>query len=150
MAGWADGESSLDVDVLVGSDHYWDIVTGVVSKGVSGPTAIYTKSGWVLSGPTTNGSTSWHSANLVTTHVMKADVQFEVLNDRLKSFWELEALGIQEPEKAVYEEFTNTITFLGDRYEVSLPWKPSHNPLPDNYNLSLRRLTGLFRCERLQ
>ena len=45
-------------------------------------------------------------------------------------------------------KFTNTITFLGDRYEVSLPWKPFHNPRPDNYNLSLRPLTGLFR--RLQ
>lgn len=79
---------------------------------------------------------------------MKADAQLEVLDDGLKSFWELEALGIQEPEKMVFEEFTDTITFLGDQYEVSLPWKPFHSPLPDNYYLSLHQLIGLFR--RLQ
>ena len=25
LADWADGESSLDVEVLVGSDRYWDV-----------------------------------------------------------------------------------------------------------------------------
>ena len=33
LADWADGESSLDVDVLVGSDHYWGIVTRCSIQG---------------------------------------------------------------------------------------------------------------------
>ena len=33
----------------------------------------------------------------------------------------------------------------GSRYEVSLPWRDCHNPLPTNYDLSRRRLTGLLR-----
>ena len=33
----------------------------------------------------------------------------------------------------------------GGRYEVSLPWRECHDPLPDNYNLSRRRLYGLVR-----
>ena len=32
----ADQESRLEVDVLVGSDYYWDLVTGAVSKSTSG------------------------------------------------------------------------------------------------------------------
>ena len=70
------------------------------------------------------------------------------LDDRLRSFWELESLGIQSPDKSVSEEFSNSICFSGGRYEVSLPWKDFHDPLPDNYQLGLRRLRGLLH--RLQ
>ena len=91
LADWADGESSLDVDILVASDYHWDIVTGAVSKGASGPTA---KLGWVLSGPIARESVPHCAMNLVTTHFLRADTQLEVLDDRLRLFWELEALGI--------------------------------------------------------
>ena len=37
--------------MLVGSDHYWRIVTGRTRRGTSGPVAIEMKMGWVLSGP---------------------------------------------------------------------------------------------------
>lgn len=33
-----------------------------------------------------------------------------------------------------------------DIYEVSLPWKTPRQDLPNNYELSLQRLKGLFRC----
>jgi len=41
----------LEVDALIGSDHYWQLVTGQVMHGQSRPTAINTHLGWVLSGP---------------------------------------------------------------------------------------------------
>ena len=44
--------STLGVDVLIGSDYYWDLVTGEVCHGESGPVAINTRLGWVLFGPT--------------------------------------------------------------------------------------------------
>ena len=56
LADWADQGSRLEVDVLNGSDYYWDPVTGAVSKTNGGPTAIHTKMGWVLSGPIAVGS----------------------------------------------------------------------------------------------
>ena len=43
--------SKLEVDMLIGADHYWDLVTGAVYKNKGGPTAIQTRLGWVLSGP---------------------------------------------------------------------------------------------------
>ena len=42
------------------------------------------------------------------------------------------------------------MTFTGERYEVALPWKDSALRLPDNYQLSLRRLQGLLRRLREQ
>ena len=45
-----DDNESNSIDILIGADHYWDIVTGDVVKGESGPTAVSSKLGWLLSG----------------------------------------------------------------------------------------------------
>ena len=63
----------------------------------------------------------------------------------LRSFWELEFLGIKGEDDATYDYFTNNVQFKNDRYEVALPWRDYHEPLPDNYNLSLSRLQGLLQ-----
>ena len=39
------------MELLFGSDKYWRLVTGEVRCETSGPFAIATKVGWVLSGP---------------------------------------------------------------------------------------------------
>ena len=70
LADHSDGKSCLRVDVLIGSDYYWELVTGSVCRSAGGPTAIHTKLGWVLSGPTLASSHSQCLANLVTTHVL--------------------------------------------------------------------------------
>ena len=44
--------ADLDIDVLVGSDYYWTLVTGCVLWNQDGPTAIHSRLGWILSGPT--------------------------------------------------------------------------------------------------
>ena len=51
LAGFDERESNNSIDVLVGADHYWDLVTGDIVKGEEGPTAINSKLGWLLSGP---------------------------------------------------------------------------------------------------
>ena len=147
LADYSESEHSLEVDVLVRSDYYWDLVTGGVSRGSNGSTAIHIKLGWVLSGPTCSKELDHCSVNLVTTHVLRVDTQqneSKSLDDRLRSFWDLESLGIRQPEETMYDEFANAITFQDGRYEVSLPWKDFHEPLPDNYQLSYNRLQGLL------
>ena len=47
LADWAVQGSKLEVDMLIGADHYWDLVTGAVYKNKGGPTAIQTLLGWV-------------------------------------------------------------------------------------------------------
>ena len=144
------GAEQIEVDMLIGSDHYWKLVTGkVISKG-EGPTAVHTKLGWVLSGPIEGLSLQSTSCNLLSTHALMVDdyVQEEsdrILDRTLKSFWDLESFGIQEGEADVYQQFQKQIAFKDGRYEVNLPWKEAHAALPMHYDLSLKRLTGLLR-----
>ena len=109
----------------------------------SGPTAIQTRLGWVLSGPIAGGTLSSCSTNLVMTHMLRVDTQTDTLDEGRRAFWELESLGIQE--KTPYNDPGSSLQFREGKYEVSLPWKQFHPPLPDNYNLSQQRLHGLLR-----
>jgi len=43
--------SSTPVHMLIGSDYYWQLVTGSICRVASGSIAIHTKLSWVLSGP---------------------------------------------------------------------------------------------------
>ena len=45
LTDWANQESQLEVDILVGADQYWNVVTGAVSQFAGGPTAIHTNLG---------------------------------------------------------------------------------------------------------
>ena len=118
LADFADGNSALTVDILIGSDYYWELVTGGVCRGDNGPTGIHTKFGWVLSGPGKLNDEGPSYTNLATTHVLLVDTQ---LDNRLRSFWELETLGICGPEKTIYDDFSKSVTFNNGRYQVSLP-----------------------------
>ena len=77
-----------------------------------------------------------------------SDDSQQKLENRLKMFWDLESFGIKEGETDVYGEFMKGISFKGNRYEVTLSWKEFHPILPSHHELSVKRLTGLFR--RLQ
>ena len=46
------GSGDMPVGILIGLDYYWQIVTSEVLKGRKGPTAVYTRLGWVISGST--------------------------------------------------------------------------------------------------
>ena len=51
LADSAEIDDVLDVDILIGSDSYWTLVTGRVLRGANGPMAIHSKVEWILSGP---------------------------------------------------------------------------------------------------
>lgn len=89
LADSADVSDVMEIDVLVGSDLYWDLVTGQVVRGEDGPTA---KVGWVLSGPMDQQEVTVNLA--VTSHTLKVDAYpaEPSLDDRLRKFWELESL----------------------------------------------------------
>ena len=46
LADHSDG-SPIEVDLLIGSDYYWQLTTGEVRRGNDGPVAVGTKLGWV-------------------------------------------------------------------------------------------------------
>ena len=147
LADYSDGNESLEIDILIGSDQYWELVTGETRHGDSGPVAICTKLGWVLSGPTASTTTDDPAACLFT-HSLRVDGMsrnLQQLDNRIKAFWELESFGISSSEHTVYDDFGSSIQLVEGRYEVQPPWKEGHPALADNYQLCLRRLQGLTK-----
>lgn len=51
---------------------------------------------------------------------------------KLRTFWELESIGIKQEESSVLKTFKKTITLRNQRYEAGLPWKEAHDLLPNN------------------
>lgn len=127
LADYSDGDESLEVDILIGSDQYWELVTGETRRGNSGPVAICTKLGRLLSASTT----SYVPTSCLFTHSLRVDLQ--QLDNRIKSFWELESFGISASEHSVYDDFGSSIRLVDGRYEVQLPWREGHPALADNY-----------------
>ena len=90
-----------NIDVLIGYDFYWDVVTGDIKMGSSGPIAISSKLGWLLSSLIESSSV----VNLVSSHVIitegvkGADILTDSnLTELPKQFWETESLGITQHE----------------------------------------------------
>lgn len=82
--------SGCSIDLLIGSDYYWNFVTGETKRGDEGPVAVNSKLGWLLSGPI-NGTverTDVTHSNLIIdgpNHLFQPS-QDDVLANTLKSF----------------------------------------------------------------
>ncbi|XP_065902449.1 uncharacterized protein [Dysidea avara] len=79
-------DTPLEIDMLVGSDFYWQLTTGDVIRGQMGPVAINTKLGWVLSGPINTDTVDSSTSTVMTVHTFHIDVEAERLDDTLRSF----------------------------------------------------------------
>ena len=79
-------------------------------KGETGPTAIHSKVGWILSGPVDCQEVSMN-LYLSSTYTLKIDAyQVEPrLDDCLSRFWDLESLGVMKDEPSVYQKFVQQI-----------------------------------------
>ena len=143
---FADSGLDNEIDLLVGSDYYWELVTGKIHQGNEvGLVAMETKVGWVLSGPTKVDTTKNYSATNLT-HALKVGTEpTESLQKLVENFWDLESFGISQTEKSPWEEsFNDKITRNDEnRYEIELPFKHNHPILPDNYEMSKNRLFKL-------
>ena len=91
-----------------------------------------------------------------TNNVLPEINQFTPVEPSLKSasdideFWKLETIGIIPPEKTknddgVMEHFNNTLIQENGRYQVAWPWRNEDIKLPENYELSCRRLKSLHK-----
>ena len=127
--------NSVQVDVLIGADHYYSFVTRICKRGKNPESLVAVEShfGWILTGPV--DSYSKHTSSMLTM------VENNEITTSLRRFWELESIGItetvnptmsQEEELAV-NDFNDGLNFDGKNYEVRLPWKRDHPKLENNY-----------------
>lgn len=146
---WADDYSlnrKVSIDLLVGLDMYWKLMSGDVCKSPDvGLLAQESVFGWVLSGvysPPENSLVNQTGCQL-----------FCLTDNELRSFWELDSIGIREEESVdchpSLEQFQKTVSFQDNRYEVSLPWKSNFVSgkvkLCDNYYNARVRMSSLNR-----
>ena len=110
----------LEIDLLIGSDVYWDVVTGEIVRGAHGPMAINTRLGWVLSRPVQTSDVT--IVNFTSSHMLRIDGLTDVLEKELQSFWELESFGNRVKKDPLQEQFTESIQMVDGRYQVSLRW----------------------------
>lgn len=146
-----------DIDVLIGSDYYFDIVSGDVIRGSGGPVAVSSMFGWVLSGPTsaeesrekvTTTNLIIERPELMTLSPCDIHSENDELCNALQKFWDTESLGVREEPPASQtdgKEFLESIHFdeTEGRYEVGLPWKESLVPASNEYELCVTRLRQL-------
>ena len=136
------------ISLLIGADHYWDIVNDTVIRG-QGPTAVASKLGYLLSGPlqTSLIRPSETVVNLLHTLSSTKKEEFD-----LEQFWSLEALGISPQEEednheVFLENYINTsITRNQDgSYNAKFLWKEDSPLLPANYMKCERRTRSMVR-----
>ena len=82
-------EVPLEVDMLIGSELYWNLVTSETIRGQCGPMAISTKLGWVLSGPAETVEGDKPTVSLTTQTIQVNTLGDEEPGAVLRSFWEL-------------------------------------------------------------
>ncbi|KRY44482.1 hypothetical protein T03_15120, partial [Trichinella britovi] len=133
----------LVVDVLVGIDYYYELVTGRIRRATGGSVAVETRLGWITCGRAVRNRTP--EAGVFVLHGEGSD------DDDLRRFWEIEALGIAPAEDATADgtvamkALEEELRLDGGRYSVSLPWVPGGPALPNNYSHARRRLLALER-----
>ena len=151
--------SERPIEILIGCDQYYDIVTGDTVKGLTekSPVAVSSIFGYLVCGPTNNNLRDEIHINstliILGQHVPFAIVQNpDKLENELKRFWEIEETGVKgqltdkhiedENQADKYENFVKDIRFEDDRYQVKLPWIETDNvpPLTGNNDLCNRRL----------
>ena len=138
------------IDILVGSDFYWSLVTGEIIRTERGLIAVRSTLGWLISGPAETAITEelahTHS-NLAISYFNESsssESQDDQLVTVLKKFWEVDTLGIECIENAPSDDiFLQGLKFKDNRYEVGLPWIGDHVKVSDNRD-------PCFSCLKLQ
>lgn len=133
------------IDLLIGADKFWDLLSQGKLRLPAGPYLQNTKLGWIISGPLNNNARS------------KGHIQCnfsQAVNDQLRLFWEVEELPKPcdtrtEEEKACEDHFVKTTTRNSDgRFCVNIPLKLSPHELGETHPQAVNRFMSLEK--RLQ
>ena len=150
-----DGSDNKEgIDILIGSNFYWNVVTDELRRGEYGPIAVSSRFGWLLSGPiqTLGPVESTHVHMIISGDLDSAAPSDEhnELIETLQRFWETEAIGISHDatDTDLHDKsklFLPFIHFEDGHYEIELPWKQINVDLPTHLSLCNNRLRALQR-----
>ena len=139
---------SFEISLLIGADHYWDLVGDHTVRG-NGPTAVSSKLGYLLSGPISPINPQ-HPANPTTLVCMITSHKQE--EQDLQNLWSVESIGISpatplDPDEQFVQNYSSSsiCQCTDGSYMARFPWKEQHPPLPTNFNICKRRTHSLVR-----
>ena len=143
------GMESMELGVLIGGDQYWKMVTGKMERLNEGLVALESVFGWLVQGEVTTLNIITEVVDIEVMHISVGEEQ--ALSDQLRNFWEIESLGIHmkemnsEKEEMAVKLFKENVKFIGERYEVTLPWKDEQVNIASNYVTAKNRFDSLIR-----
>ena len=135
---------NLPIEVLIGGDHYWEIVKDTSPIRLSPSVVLLpSKLGWILS-----GNNSSVTASSIMVYYVNLDQISCRSDDAVRRFWDLETLGITDKQgksmsardTALLRDFHASYSLEDQRRVVSLPRKENIT-LPSNHHNAER----LFR-----
>lgn len=121
---------SGEISILIGVDLYFQFVTGRHQPLKNGLTAIESRFGWTVLG----SNSSLPSSNNIDVNFC----QTECL--AMQRFFDLDSIGVSPSELVPEKDFQPTLKHDKGRYEVNYPWNDMLVDLPDNKDLSLKRM----------
>ena len=148
-----DNTSPVELDILIGLDYFWSLITPKNAVQVGETVAMKSVFGWILSGNIGKCSVS---GMFSTSAFMSSSSQLlcisEVSDADVSKFWDLETIGItskeykEDIEDKVVKEFRDKINFVNGKYEVQLPWKDNSvkDSLISNEYQAMKRLNKLL------
>ena len=154
----ADGNGRKPIDLLIGTDYYWNLINSERVVLPSGLFAISSRLGYIITGRScTSSQTSLHNevATLFINDIAHrhSAISLDADDSAVTNLWQLDAIGITDSpvisdDDAALALFQSTVTYTSgseSRYTVTLPWKSNDIHLPDNFGLSLGRLRALVK-----
>ncbi|GBN05267.1 hypothetical protein AVEN_116395-1 [Araneus ventricosus] len=143
------GSDCPKIDMLIGSDIYGKILTGLVKQLKVGLTAVNTKLGWVVCGKFDDSPIQIdQSASILCAGLAVRDYN-------ISDLWNLETIGILDAqhnltkaaeEEIAHEQFLNSLNRNEEgRYCVGLAWLGNDQQLPNNRFVAEGRLFSVRR-----
>ena len=157
LADVYENDNVSDVNLLIGSDHYYDFIDGMTNK--AGINLLKTPAGHIISGPvlshqwSSEYNCSQFTLSRITVSANPAVHKLEEITDAcvpVHKLWDLDTIGIcadapYTQDQLAYEQYLSTIRRVDNQYFVRLPWKRNHKPLPNNFRMALGQLHGMLR-----
>ncbi|MCP3661597.1 MAG: hypothetical protein GY696_03725, partial [Gammaproteobacteria bacterium] len=160
-------EECESIDLLIGLDHYHDILDFTRLKVQEGLYLQGSKLGWILTerikedenGVSRNENVTSQDtpslliidhANLAEPLLMNQSREKFSQDKKVEDLWNLDVIGIKDSldesddEKAM-EQFAESVEFKDKRYYVGWPWKYPTPERPENRELAFGRFQALLR-----
>ena len=142
-------ESSLNIDVLIGPDNYYNFIYGTIIRGkYNVPIALESTLGRFISGPySINNEANVYNVEshflFVPPSLFNTNTVEKESFESYSKIWDRELVGITMKELEVYQSFENELEIKEGRYSIKSPFKSTSEFVPDNYITSEKRLQSL-------